>query len=181
LNGHVIFLEEINTIRLATDMRAQPSSLLTPILDIAYSVHGFANADLRPFDPSMFADTSPSTDLPWRQADFDSPAFRRAFARGVVSQGLQRSRSVQVVPLDASGEGQTWLTGSFQLTNIRLQRPSGIATLTFHPGLDPSDAWAKLAEFLRRSTGTQSVSLPSGDWYRVTCDMDLAIDDGLAW
>lgn len=181
LNGAVIPLEQISTIRLATDMRAVPSSLRTPILDIAYSVHGFSDADLQPVDPSMFASSSPSADLPWRQADFDSPAFRRAFARDVVSQGLQRARSVQVVPLDAAGDGQTWLTGSFQLTKIRLQRPSGIATLTFHPGLDESDAWAKLSEFLTKSTGTPSVSLPSGDWYHIKCDMDLTIDDGLAW
>jgi hypothetical protein len=151
------------------------------LLEISYSSPGFLEEDLQSLDASTDAGASELAGLPWRQSDFESAEFQRTFARDVIGERFRRSRSVQVVPLDTGNEPQIWLTGTFALNGIRFQRPSGIATLAFHRDHDASSGWSMLSEILFNLNGTASVSLPSGDWYRVKCNMDLAIDDGLQW
>jgi hypothetical protein len=86
---------------------------------------------------------------------------------------------VQVSPVDTDALPHAWITGSFKLKNFEVQFPVGIANLTFHDMALANEGhpWSQL----RRLLGTQPISLPTGDWYRARCAMDLSIDDGLDW
>jgi hypothetical protein len=114
----------------------------------------------------------------WRQADFDEVEFRRSFARKVMGDGFYRFRSVQVTPVDERPLPKTWITGSLEMTDVQVQFPTGVASVTLRArGPAPQDPWWQLCELFGQST----VSLPTGGWYRVKCAIDLKIDNGLDW
>jgi hypothetical protein len=173
---HEVPLREISAICLTSRMGATPSKhllrLSVPMLDDEFEKLSVLGDAVQPFR------------LPWRQADFEAVEFRRSFARGVVGERFSRFRSIQVAPLEATdNEQKVWISGEFSLSDVRFQLPSGIATLSFScpPALPSTHPWAMLCRLIRQCTGSETVGLTSGDWYRVRCAIDLEIDDGLAW
>jgi hypothetical protein len=182
-DGSLAPLDSISTVSLATRI-PEPDLKGRRVLELSYSVAQLDD-DFVALDDALIGGIDDVVGFPWRHGDFDDPAFRRSFARDVVSDGLRRSRSVQAIPVQPIGnEPQTWLTGTYALTNIRFQQPSGIATLRFHAAngaAQKARGWDQLCDLFTALSGTCEVNLPSGSWYRVRCDMDLSIDDGLAW
>ena len=196
--GKRVPLHEVKAVCVATRI-PEPELDHNKVLEFEYSIPEFPDDNFNTFNDQWLSSIGGFVGAPWRQDDFDDPIFRRSFARTIVNQGLRRSRSVQVIPVTAEdGEAQTWLTGTFALSRIRVQQPPGIATLTFHrsPGGKDWEALCNLLATLPERSRTDSapagqgelpagdkysVSLPSGHWYRVKCNMDLTIDDGLAW
>jgi hypothetical protein len=180
--GVAVPLHRISTVSLTTRL-PEPAPGEHRLLDLSYSIAEFPDERLQKFDAWLWSGLSDLVGLPWRHDDFDDPIFRRAFARRVVQQGLRRSRSVQVVPVDVeANETRTWLTGSYALNDIRFEMPPGIASLTLQRHDGPAcTSWNALCTALGATDGHCTVSLPAGHWYRLQCGMDLSINDGLAW
>jgi hypothetical protein len=118
---------------------------------------------------------------PWSQSDFEQSEFRREFARAVVGDGFTSFGSVQVAPVDHRGLPRGWVTGRYTLKDLEIAFPRGIATLEFaspeafkgEGASEVPEPWLRLCELLHK----QPVALPTGDWYRLNCSMDLTIDD----
>jgi hypothetical protein len=139
----------------------------------------------------------------WRQGDFDAAEFRRSFARSAVADSLRGFRSIQVSPVAERGLDRAWITGTFTVDeDLRIARPSGVASLIIHAARSPERAPAAPSSAAPAATGTAipaaprawnllckmlgdgdraQISLPTGSWYRLVCSMDLTIDDGLDW
>jgi len=176
-------LSSISALVRATRF-AGPASSASRVLELSYSVPQFDD-DFITLDDALFSGIDSLAGFPWRHSDFDDPAFRRSFARDVVNDGLRRARSVQVIPVVKVGhQPQTWLRGTYALTNIRFQQPAGIAPLRFLADDDTARCapnWKDLCRLFTELSGTSVINLASGNWYRVRCNMDLTINDGLAW
>ncbi|MDM0026346.1 hypothetical protein [Variovorax saccharolyticus] len=173
---HEVPLREIGAVCLTSRIGSAPSD---PLLRLS----------VPPLDDefeklSLLGDAVQRFRLPWRQPDFEAVEFRRSFARGVVGERFSSFRSIQVAPLEATdNEQKVWISGEFSLSDVRFQLPSGIATLSFSSprALPSGHPWKKLCRLIGQCTGSETVGLTSGDWYRIRCAIDLQIDDGLAW
>jgi hypothetical protein len=132
----------------------------------------------------------PGLGLPWRQSDFSDPEFRRSFARDVMAARFSEFRSIQTVPVSDVGNDlpRSWVQGRFTLVRPRFSSSDGLARLRFAAPPSSPYAWRKLVDLLAH-TGLLDAGAPAGgwltvapgDWYRVRCDIDLLIDDGLAF
>jgi hypothetical protein len=116
---------------------------------------------------------------PWAQSDFKLPEFRRSFAQAVVGDGFLNFSSIQAVPVDRRDLPGAWITGNFTLSNCDVAFPAGIVTLEFASpdklplGDDVPEAWRTLCGLLHK----QPIALPTGEWYRLKCSMDVEVDD----
>jgi hypothetical protein len=116
---------------------------------------------------------------PWDQSDFALPEFRRSFAQDVVTQGFLDFNWIQPVPVDDRDLPGAWITGRYTLHDVEVAFPTGIATVELmspdagsRAGDDVPASWRALCDLLGGP-----VALPTGDWYRLRCSMDLKIDD----
>lgn len=117
---------------------------------------------------------------PLQQSDFFEQAeFRRSFARELVADGFNGFRSVQVSPVDDVDLPNAWITGRCTLNDVQVAFPTGVATLTLEAPDSAPQAWKDLCRALRHNSPV--LGFPTGDWYRVKCSMELAVDDGLGW
>ena len=124
----------------------------------------------------------------WRQSDFPDAEFRRSFARPVVAKSLKGFRSIQASPIgeqrfrDALGEQAAWINGTFKIDDgARFAMPNGIVRLTLHKApADAPAAWKTFCELAGASAGSISLSILTGDWYRLKCSMNFITDDGLS-
>jgi hypothetical protein len=177
-------LSSISALVRATRFAGTPDPNASRVLELSYSVPQFDD-DFIALDDALFSGIDSLAGFPWRHSDFDDPAFRKSFARDVVNNGLRRARSVQVIPVEKVGhQPQTWLRGTYALTDIRFQQPAGIATLKFLADQETARLapnWNALCCLFTELSGTSAINLSSGNWYRVRCNMDLTINDGLAW
>lgn len=179
-------LMSIAQIRLAAKTGEEPSKHVLVDLDCPSP-----NADDKDvfdkIDLNLVFGTFPFPPMRWRQTDFDEVEFQRSFARSVVAQTLKGLRSIQVSPIGERKLQQelraytTWIKGAFTYDNdMRVARPNGTVRLTFHAGKYAPPAWKALCKLLGINEARKdSISLPTGSWYRVRCSMDLKIDNGL--
>ena len=126
----------------------------------------------------------------WRLSDFGAEEFARAFATGAIGDSLRTFHSVQVAPLVGSGLEQTWIAGRFVLgTDLGVSIPLGSADLTLHASqrvanqpLMPyaPDSWNRLCRMLGDGQ-TAQLHFPFGSWYRLSCSMELTVDDQVSW
>jgi hypothetical protein len=162
-----------------------------PLLDLAFASANHTDADaLQPVDLDLVLGSSVLTNARWRQSDFDDAEFRRSFASLAVSQSVRAFRSIQVAPIGNRDLDKTWVTGTFSLDDsVRFALPDGMATLTLHAApprpSDPSApsapaAWNLLCEVLGDGEPAE-IKLVSGSWYRLSCSMELTLDDDLNW
>ena len=125
-------------------------------------------------DWSVVGSAPPSSRF--RQRDFEQEEFRRSFAREVFESGFQRFSSIQVAPIDARHLPGAWITGQFTLSKARVAYPAGVARLTLGcPEFGVPDAWSALAQLF----DGEEIALPTGEWYRARCKIDMRIEDGL--
>jgi hypothetical protein len=112
----------------------------------------------------------------WRQVDFTEEEFRRSFARDVFESGFTAFSSIQVAPVDERHLPGAWITGKFTLSKARAAYPPGVARLTLgSPRFGTPDAWSMLGSLFKG----EEIALPSGEWYRARCNINMQIDDGL--
>lgn len=158
-----------------------------PILDLSYSpmpdTHpsAFENIDLE-----LALGSSSLSLTRWRQSDFADPEFRRSFARLAANDTLKGFRSIQVSPVGEGpagerGREETWITGTFEVDDsVRIARPTGVASLTFHASPEAPVGWQQTCALLGIAKGEhRTLPFPAGNWYRMECSMELTIDDGL--
>lgn len=169
-------LERISQVRLVPRVGQDGGALL----DLDYGSTPFEENAFTAIDLPLALGQSWLAGVRWRQPDFDATEFRRAFARPMIANGLTSFRSVQVTPVDARGLEKTWIQGTFALDRVRLAFPAGVAALTLHAPPGAPEPWQRLCDLLERA-GARTLGLPTGDWYRLKCAMELRIDDGLAW
>lgn len=170
-------LERVSQVRLVSRVGQGSGDAL---LDLDYGSTPFEENAFTAIDLPLALGRSWPAGVRWRQPDFDAAEFRRSFARPIVANGLSSFRSVQVGPVDGRGLEKTWIHGTFVLDRVRLAFPAGVATLTLHAPAAAPEPWRELVHLLERA-GATSLGLPTGDWYRLKCTMELRIDDGLAW
>lgn len=174
---------------------AQPKALL----DIQYPAGGIDDDRFDRVDIDAILNSSVFTSSRWRQVDFSDVDFRRSFARQAMKEGFNRYRCVQVTPVDGRDLPKTWINGGFTLKDVQAQFPIGVAVLKLaadgvhedegddgnegvdqDAGVDKDDGWYRLCNLLK-SENMLELSLPTGDWYRLKCSMDLSIENGLDW
>lgn len=176
-------LETIAQIHLATNTRKRPSGRVLLELDCpSEDEDAFGKIDLElALGASSLAPTR------WGQTDFQEAEFRRSFARSAVTKTLKGFRLIQVSPigeqeLQKGWKAQTtWITGTFTFDdNMRFAKPTGIVKLTLHAEPAAPAAWKTLCKLLGIEEGQHdTISLPTGSWYRMRCSMDLTVDNGL--
>jgi len=174
---------------------AQPKALL----DIQYPAGGIDDDRFDRVDIDAILNSSVFTSSRWRQVDFSDVDFRRSFARQAMKEGFNRYRCVQVTPVDGRDLPKTWINGGLTLKDVQAQFPIGVAVLKLaadgvhedegddgnegvdqDAGVDKDDGWYRLCKLLK-SENMLELSLPTGDWYRLKCSMDLSIENGLDW
>jgi hypothetical protein len=159
----------------------------TPLFEIDLPP-GTGAEPLMPIDLNLTLGTSPLAGTRWRQSDFDDVEFRRSFSGRAVADSLAGFRMIQAAPVVPRGSLQpTLITGAFRFRGgVRVALPRGMANLTLHAvaskvptGPTTPAAWDTLCGILGGSRA--SIVVRSGSWYRLTCSMDLVVDDGLDW
>lgn len=181
--GERVPLTSIAGVSLVSRMGTPGSS---PLLDIdgdfrvAEDLDAFVDVDLR-----LAVGSSALGGTRWRQQDFDAAEFRRSFARTVVTRDLLGFKSIQVSPVGNRDLPKTWITGDFVFDDLQAVRPRGSVSLQFHPlgaeGDSASEsAWNRLVHLLGDGAGV-NLTIASGDWYRIRCNMSFTLDDGLNW
>ena len=156
------------------------------LLSLEIASDGHTNRDsLEPIDVDMVLGPTPLVGTRWRRSDFDAAEFSSAFGSLAVEQSVRAFRSIQVAPIAHRDLDRSWVTGTFRVDgDVRAQLPVGIATLTLHAapaGLGDTSApaaWNRLCDALGDGRSA-TISVTTGNWYRLLCSMDLTIDDGL--
>ena len=172
-------LLNVTSVRQVLDLRGRAAAAPV-LLRLGYSPEVDRSDDgLEPVDLSALAGSALLSRSPWRQADFDDAEFRRAFAQPVLRRGFTGFRSIQVAPVDGRLGQLTWIHGTLAMEDIRVQFPSGFATLELPDCPSAPTAWRALRAALGRAAGR--LSLPAGSWYRARCNITLSIDAGLDW
>jgi hypothetical protein len=174
--GELVPLHAVTNVRLVDRPGATslPAAFLT--LDCPDASDGSADQFFPP--PALpLLSTALLRRAPFEQFDFQDEEFRRSFAKGVLTDGFHRFRSVQVSPIDEIGNlPKAWITGRGEVTNVKVAFPVGVATLTLAVPPSSPQPWKLLCDVLGNG---QSLAFPTGDWYRLRCSMQLAVDDAL--
>jgi hypothetical protein len=138
-------------------------------------------------DPKLVYDPVPLVPGRWRQSDFNEEEFRRSFAHEATSKPSEGFQSIQVTPVGGTDvqsrlvNETTWITGTFEIDpDVKIAWPDGIASLTFRAAKAAPVAWKGFCKLLGIAEGEHgTISLPSGDWYRIRLSTRLMIGDGL--
>ena len=120
---------------------------------------------------------------PWRQQDFqDQVEFRRSFAGSVMADSFRQYGIVQAMPVDHRPLDKALISGRFTLKDVEVQFPAGVASLDLFSPQGSTDPWAQLCAIVGKpDTGPAHVDLPTGQWYRARCAMELKIENTLDW
>jgi hypothetical protein len=185
-------LASIAEIHLAKETKEaeikEPSGHI--LLKLACPYQNIRNRDWDAFDkinPNLVFGAFPFPPIRWQQTDFDEAEYSRSFARSVLSKTPSEIQSIQVSPVgekklqQALKADTAWITGSFRFgDDLRVARPDGTVSLTFYAEKDAPAAWKLLCKLLGINEGnSNSISFPSGSWYRIRCSMDFKGDNGL--
>ncbi|MDM0077133.1 hypothetical protein QTH90_22185 [Variovorax sp. J2P1-59] len=174
-------LTSIVQVRLPPRFGQVGNAPASPLLDIQYPLGGIDDDRFDRVDIDAILNSSVFTSSRWRQIDFNDTDFRRSFARQAMKDGFHRYRSVQVTPVDSRNLPKTWINGGFTLKDVQAQFPIGVAVLKLTElSKDEDDGWSRLCQILEGEDMLE-ISLPTGDWYRLKCSMDLSIENGLDW
>jgi len=173
-------LLNVTSVRQVQDLRSRAATQPV-LLRLGYSPEvDRSDEGFEPVDLSALAGSALLSRAPWRQADFDDAEFRRAFAQPVLRRGFTGFRSIQVAPVDGRLGQLTCIHGTLAMEDIRVQFPSGFATLEWPEDCSSAPtAWSALRDALGPRAGR--LSLPAGSWYRARCNITLSIDAGLDW
>jgi hypothetical protein len=118
----------------------------------------------------------------WGQSDFGQAEYSRSCARSVTTNTIKGLDSIQASPVGAHRlkkalrKETTWITGTmtYDHDSVRVVRPHGTVGLKFHGGRSAPQAWKDLCKLF----GDEQIILPTGNWYRMRCSMDLKINNG---
>ncbi len=89
--------------------------------------------------------------------------------------------NVQVSPCDARPLPRALIESRFNFSKLRVGFPDGLARLSLGTyGFRTPPAWQGLCDFLDRHGGRE-LTLPAGDWYRISCDLRMEVVDPLGW
>jgi hypothetical protein len=153
----------------------------TKLLELAYPSgdNGSRGEFQRPPSTSVL-DGTLFRRAPWEQLDFDDVEFRRSFARDLIKRRFDGYTSLQVSPVDDGVNlPKAWISGRFNVFDLEVAFPTGVATLQLNVPPAAPAAWKALCEAL--GDRSEAIGFPTGDWYRLKCSMELEVDDALRW
>jgi hypothetical protein len=178
-------LASIKEIRLVDTTGKELGNRVLVRLDCPFD--NYENWDaFQPIDLSLLSNSSSLVPLRWRQDDFSNPTFRRSFARSAIPAALKQLRSVQVSPVGEKGLLEKWkaestlIDGTFTAKGTpQIVVPDGIVTLRLCSEPTAPKTWRNLCSLFGIAEGDEkSISLITGNWYRMRCSLELTVRDG---
>lgn len=176
-------LADIRQVNLVTRTGKGPSGPKLLELDCPYTTFEHWD-DFSPIDLDLALGMSALAPTRWRQDDFDDMEFRRSFARSAIPGTLKGFESIQVSPVGETNFLKAWkdqttlIRGTFTVEDDpQIVMPNGTVTLTLFADPMAPKAWKSLCRLLggREGDNGVSISLTTGNWYRMRCSMNLTI------